>query len=290
MSEKTNKKGAMLTMDEQIKQLRNENKWTMDEVATKTGISKSALQRYEKKPEMDVPYQSVMELAKLYDVSLDYMCGLTLNRKHREFPIDELSLTDESIEFLKRNKNFKLINELLSHKDVEDLLIAIEVFVSGKMTAGANDMNAVFSLAENAIRSKVDLNPQDETIAILQQAKIDHNEYLRFRITERFNTLLNSIYNDRKRKNEELSLGISELMKKNLAEFTNNKTIKEKGAFDYLITTLGMPVDRISEEKLKVFEEVIKQCSMYKFMDEKSAIPLSRAQNRKLQFTKNKKK
>ena len=55
-----------------------------------------------------------------------------------------------------------------------------------------------FSIAEATIKSKVDIEPQDETMALLQQAQVDHSERLRFRITERFNTLLKAIYEERK--------------------------------------------------------------------------------------------
>lgn len=279
-----------LTMQERLNQLRKEKKWTMEDVASKTGISKSTQQRYETDPFMYIPYQNLMSLAKLYDVSMDYMCGLTLHRKHREMPIDELALTDGSVDFLRSNTNIRLINELLSYKDLPDLLTAIEIFVAGKITAGANDMNAVFSIAEATIKSKVDIEPQDETIALLQQAQIDHNEYLRFRITERFNTLLKAIYEERKRTNEELSISVSDLMKQNLEDILNDKHIREKGAFYSFAKILGMPTDEIPEEKLQTFKEVIEMCDLYKLMSEQSAVPLNRQQRRKAKKDENKNK
>ncbi len=279
-----------LTMQERINQLRKEKKWTMEDIERMTGISTSSQQRYETNPSVYIPYQNLMQLAELYEVSMDYMCGLTLHRKYREMPIDELALTDGSVDFLRSNTNVRLINELLSYKDLPDLLTAIEIFVAGKITAGANDMNAVFSIAEATIKSKIDIDPQDETMALLRQAQIDHNEYLRFRITERFNTLLKEIYEERKQTNEELSISVSDFMKQNLDDILKDKHIKEKDAFYSFAKILGMPTDEIPEEKMQIFQEVIKMCDLYKLMNEQSAVPLSREQRRKLKKDGNKKK
>lgn len=279
-----------LTMQERINQLRKEKEWTMSDVERLTAISTSTQQRYETDPFMYIPYQNLMLLAKLYDVSMDYMCGLTLHRKHREMPIDELALTDGSVDFLRSNTNIRLINELLSYKDLPDLLTAIEIFVAGKITAGANDMNAVFSIAEATIKSKVDIETKDETIALLQQAQIDHNEYLRFRITERFNTLLKSIYEERKRTNEELSISVSDLMKQNLEVILKDNNAKNKGPFYCVAKTMGVNFEDVPKDKLDIFEEVLTDSDLYKFMVGQATDNMSREQRRKLKKDEKKKK
>lgn len=269
-----------LTMQERIEQLRKEQKWTMEDVERKTGISKSTQHRYEHDPLMFIPYQNLMKLAKLYDVSMDYMCGMTLHRKYREMPLDELRLTDGSVEFLKDNNNVRLINELLSHKDLPDLLTAMEIFVSGKITASGQDMNTVFAITEATLKNEVAIDPQDEALAHLQQAQIDHNEYLRFRITERFNTLIKGIYEDRKHYNEEHSINVSTLMKNNLEDLLKDKQLRDKGAFYSLAQILGMPVEEIPEDKLKIFKEIMEMTELYKLMADQSVLNMSRKQRR----------
>lgn len=279
-----------LTMQERINQLRKEKKWGMEDIERMTGISKSTQQRYETNPMIYIPYQNLMRLAKLYDVSMDYMCGLTLHRKYREMPIDELSLTDGSVDFLRNNTNVRLINELLSYKDLSDLLIAMEIFISGKMSENVKDMNTVFSIAEATIKSNVDTQPQDEAVALLRQAQIDNSEYLRFRITERFNTLLKDIYEERKQYNEENAISVSEIMKQNLEEILELRKTQEVTAFESFAKILGMDFTEIPKEKLEIFAEVLNMCDLYKMMGSQSAVPLNREQKRKLKKDENKNK
>jgi hypothetical protein len=65
----------------------------------------------------------VARLAEFYNVSTDYLFGITDNLQHRSVEIDALALSDSAIETLKSKKlNNRLISELLSHPDFQQLL------------------------------------------------------------------------------------------------------------------------------------------------------------------------
>jgi len=57
-------------------------------------------------------------------------------------------------------------------------------------------LNAVYRLAETTIKENYtpDSDKRDEVLTFLQNAAVNEDEYLRFRISERFNSLLKSLF------------------------------------------------------------------------------------------------
>jgi len=66
-----------LTVQERLKDLRVERGLTLEQLAEATGISKSALGKYESDDYKDISPYSIVELAKFYGVSTDYLMGMT---------------------------------------------------------------------------------------------------------------------------------------------------------------------------------------------------------------------
>jgi len=180
--------------------LRTERKLTLQNLADEVGLSVSTLQRLESKEDVNVGYQDVIALAEFYDVSPDYLFGVTNNRKYRNVAIDELSLSDDAIEVLKsKTLNNQLVSELLSHGDFQKLLSAMEVYIDKKLLPHMNQMNAVYKLAETTIKENYDVEDGDEIIEFLQNSVIDEDEFLRYRISERFNEIMKSLFEAHKK-------------------------------------------------------------------------------------------
>lgn len=66
-----------LTIQERLKDLCVERSLTLEHLSAETGISKSALGKYEADDFKDISPFSMVELAKFYGVSIDYLLGLT---------------------------------------------------------------------------------------------------------------------------------------------------------------------------------------------------------------------
>ena len=66
-----------LTIQEQLKDLRVEWGLTLEQLAEQTGLSKSALGKYEADDFKDISPFSIVTLAKFYGVSTDYLLGMT---------------------------------------------------------------------------------------------------------------------------------------------------------------------------------------------------------------------
>ena len=67
-----------LTISERLKNLRVvDNHLTLEQLAEQTGLSKSALGKYENEDYKDISPFAIATLAEFYGVSTDYLMGLT---------------------------------------------------------------------------------------------------------------------------------------------------------------------------------------------------------------------
>ena len=71
-----------LSIQERLKDLRVERGLTLEQLAEQTGLSKSALGKYEADDFKDISPFSIVTLAKFYGVSTDYLLGMTETKNH----------------------------------------------------------------------------------------------------------------------------------------------------------------------------------------------------------------
>ena len=69
-----------LSIQERLKDLRVERGLTLEQLAEKTHLSKSALGSYEGDNFKDISHYALIELAKFYEVTVDYLLGRTSYR------------------------------------------------------------------------------------------------------------------------------------------------------------------------------------------------------------------
>ena len=184
-----------LTLGEKLKDLRSEKDLILADVSDATGISVSTLQRMEADADVRVGYQDIEVLKRFYDVSADYLFGLTDNRQHNNVEIGKLHLSDEAIAVLKEGKlNSRLISELLSHPGFPRLLIAMEIYIDGKVLPQLRTMNAMYKYAGHTIEENTDVPDGDKMLAFLRESVVDEDEYLLYRISERFSMVMKSMF------------------------------------------------------------------------------------------------
>ena len=108
-----------LTIQERIKDLRVVDfHLTLEELAECTGLSRSALGKYESDATgKDISPFAILTLAKFYGVSTDYLLGLTENKNHPNTELDALYLSDDAIIILTTgNFNHQLLSEMICTK------------------------------------------------------------------------------------------------------------------------------------------------------------------------------
>ncbi len=257
-----------LTLQEKLRDLRDEKKMTLSDLAGATNIPLSTLQRIEGQDDIRVGYQDVAALAKFYDVSTDYLFGLTDNRQHRHIEVDALHLSDPAIEMLTGEKmNSRLVSELLSHPDFPKLLNAIEIYIDRKVLPQMNTVNAMYKLAENTIKENFEVKEHDEVIALLQEAVVDEDEYLRYRISERFNGLMKNLFDAHKKDTlpDEQASVIQEI-KDSLTDYPAKKeqAEKERWKLTFLAKQIGLNITELTDEEIHVLIKALQKSSKYK--------------------------
>ena len=65
---------------------------SLQELSDQTGLSRAALGNYETDDYKEITHKAIVIWADFYGVSSDYLLGLTENREHHSFPVDELGL------------------------------------------------------------------------------------------------------------------------------------------------------------------------------------------------------
>ena len=236
---------------------------TLADLAEVTKIPISTLQRLEGQDDIRASYQDVALLAKFYNISTDYLFGLTDNRQHRHIEIDALRLSDSAVEVLKSgNFNNRLISEMLSHPDFQPLLRTMEIYIDRKVLPQMNTMNAMYKVVEEKLKDKFEIKENDEVIALLQEAIVDEDDYLRYRISVAFNALMKKLFDAHKKDAlpEEQASVIHDL-KNAFEEYPAHKEKEEKAKYKYVLLTkqLGLNVKDLTDEENKALMKALEK-------------------------------
>ena len=68
---------------------------TLEQLAEQTNLSKSALGSYEAEVFKDISHHALIKLAKFYDVTADYLLGLSEIKRHPNADLADLRLSEE---------------------------------------------------------------------------------------------------------------------------------------------------------------------------------------------------
>jgi transcriptional regulator with XRE-family HTH domain len=264
-------------LKERLQGLRKDRKLTLDDVFKGTGIPKSTLQRLEvDHPNINahdtrVGYQDIVALAKFYDVSADYLCGLTENLRYSNAAIDKLHLSDEAVAELKNGRlNTRLLSEIITHPDFADLLAALEVFVDRKISENMSIVNASYKMAIDTINRQNVTVGRDEYIATLNESVIDPDDYLRFRLTQRFEKIAQGLYEvHAKEAQAETGGGYLKTLHEQIQKF---QTVKdetgsvEQAKLALLADQIGVDLKKAPDEEKRSLLNLIKRSKFAQFI------------------------
>ena len=82
-----------LSIQERLKDLRVERGLTLEQLAEETHLSKSALGSYEGDKFKDISHYALIQLAKFYEVSVDYLLCRSHTKNHPNAIVDTVSTT-----------------------------------------------------------------------------------------------------------------------------------------------------------------------------------------------------
>ena len=249
-----------LTIQERLKDLRVERSLTLEQLSAETGISKSALGKYEADDFKDISPFSMVELAKFYGVSTDYLLGLTEQKNHPNTELDALHLGDDVIEVLKTGKfNHRLLSELICHKDFQRFMLDAEIYVDRIADMRVNDINAVLEAVRQMALMKNGGEENDLHLRTLEVAQIREDEYFGNLIADDLKGIFRDIRSEHRPDTmtaDEVSF--AENMQNQLREAMNFEGSSEEKKAKALLATLGIDYDAITMEQFVNLIEVLK--------------------------------
>lgn len=168
----------ILERHERFEELRRSRGLTTEQLAQATGLSKSALNNYEKDPTKDINHFSLIKLSQYYGVSIDYLLGLQENLLYPHVELSELHINDDMVELLKSGRiNNRLLCEIASHKEFANLMADIELFVDRLAAMQIHNLNVWVDAAREEIIAKHQPSETDRTMRTLNSAHIIEDTY-----------------------------------------------------------------------------------------------------------------
>ena len=249
-----------LTIQERLKDLRVERSLTLEQLSAETGISKSALGKYEADDFKDISPFSMVELAKFYGVSTDYLLGLTEQKNHPNTELDAQHLGDDAIEVLRTGKfNHRLLSELICHKDFQRFMLDAEIYVDRIADMRVKDMNAVLEAVRQMALMKNGGEENDLHLRTLEVAQIREDEYFGSLIAGDLKDILRDIRSEHRPDTmtaDETSLVAT--VQGQLQDAMNFEGSVEEKKAKALLATLGIDYDAITMEQFVNLIEVLK--------------------------------
>ena len=246
-----------LDTSERIKDLRVEKRLTMEQLAELTGLSSSAIGKYESGEYKDISAFATAKLADKLGVSTDYLLCRTENKNHPNTEQNALHLSDDAIEVLRTGKfNHRLLSELICHKDFQRFMLDAEIYVDRIADMRVNDMNAVLG----AVRlMKSGGNENNLHLRTLEVAQIREDEYFGSLIADNLKGILRDIREQHRPDTmtaDEATLVAT--VQGQLQDAMNFEGSVEEKKAKALLATLGIDYDAITLEQFVNLIEVLK--------------------------------
>jgi transcriptional regulator with XRE-family HTH domain len=168
-----------LSIPERLKDLRVVDKHlTLEQLAEQTGLSKSALGKYESDDYKDISPFAIATLAKFYGVSTDYLMGVSENKNHPNTELQALHLSDAMVELLSSGKiNNRLLCELATHPNFLRLMVDMEIFIDQIADMRVNQMNLILEATRQTILKEHAPGENDLYMRTLELGQVQENDF-----------------------------------------------------------------------------------------------------------------
>ena len=179
-----------LSIQERLKDLRVERRLTLEQLAEQTHLSKSALGSYEGENFKDISHYALIQLAKFYEVSVDYLLCRSHTKNHPNADLADLRLSDDMIELLKSGRvDNSLLCELAAHPDFPRLIADLEIYVNGVAVKQVQTVNAIVNTMSATIMKQYNPGLTDPQLRQLVAAHIDDDSFCRYVIQQDINKI-----------------------------------------------------------------------------------------------------
>ena len=190
---------TQISIQERLKDLRVEKGLTLEKLSQQTKIPASTLGSYESDDYKEIPHRNIIELAKFYEVSTDYLLGMTENRQLDNVVLSDLHLSDAALTLLKDQKiNTLLLSELITHEQFRKLMLDLEIYVDGLADMQVKSLNFVVDTGRKRLVKRNNPDEYDLALNTLKAQHLEQNDYFAHVIDDDMHTIIQDIRNAHK--------------------------------------------------------------------------------------------
>lgn len=260
-----------LTIQERLKDLRCERKLTLEQLAEKVGVSKSALGNYESDNYKDMSPFAIARLARFYGVSTDYLLGLTENKDREGGDIAELHLSDEALETLRTGKfNHRLLSEMIMHDGFPRLMTDMEIVVDRIAEMRVQSMNVILEKARQEVIAQHNPDENDLHMRTIEQAmNLDEKSFFGHVVHEDLDTIMYDIREAHKTDSmtaDEGSIPTKDTVMDQIQQAMDSKTGAEFLAKQFC-DAIQIPREKVSENEMVMLINLLGKSPQIKNLD-----------------------
>ena len=251
-----------LTLGERLKDLRVERNLKLEALAEQTGLSKSALSKYESDDVTDLSIYAVTTLAEFYGVTTDYLLGVTENKKRPDAVLSDLHLSDGAVDVLRNGKfNHRLLCELIVHENFRRFMTDLEIYVDGYVSANIQNLNAGLEATRQMLKKKYAADENDLYMSTLKLGQIDEDEYFGRVLYDELVAILKNIKTEH-RKDKTTSDGA--MVMKELEDAQKLEGSADEKKIRTALKAIGINYDKLTEDERKLIKKILYKTAMLK--------------------------
>ena len=151
-----------ITINERITDLRTMSGLSQKDLAEKIDVPTSTLCRIEQGKIANVSNDVLIKLANFFNVSTDYLLGLTNVKFKKNVELSELGLTNKALfALLSGSVNGVLLSRLIEHPYFVTLLDTADAYFKDAHKAGIQSRNDVINLATASLKDMMKEHPEN---------------------------------------------------------------------------------------------------------------------------------
>lgn len=167
---------------------------TQKELGELLGIPETSIAEYELEGNY-VPHEVIIKYARYFDVSSDYILGLSGNKRPPKMEIQELGLSDAALEKLKSGQiDTRLLSDIIENDAFNALMTDASIYVGGYVDEAAGIMNSLVDFARDKV-SGADITSPDKSKdeMLLKAVHASSDIYFSNILEQRFRIILSDI-------------------------------------------------------------------------------------------------
>ena len=254
------------TIQERLKDLRVERGLTLEQLAEETHLSKSALGSYEGDDLKDISHHALIHLAKVYEVTVDYLLGRSKTKNHPNAELADLRLSDDMIELLKSGRlDNSLLCELATHSDFPRLMADLEIYVNGTAVKQVQSANAIVDIMSATIMKQHNPGLSDPQLRQLVAAHIDDDSFCCYVIQQDINKIALDLREAHK--DDFFSVPEDNPLEdflQTVDEAASPDSDPEQAALAFICKRLKLNLKKLSEEEKKWLKKIAQKSDLLK--------------------------